>query len=208
MLSSWTAPAEGELAGTAKGQTAHELRIGPGRVDAKTAWNATDDHPTSALFRAQAALRVGAGREARIALAGVADPRAEPLLAIARFQERGADLDASEREHLAELAERYAILNVEAGVLALDLGDPAAALDHFDRALARYPGHAGARHHRAIALWRLGREAEARAELVALDLTLPRGSADLAFSNRSSTTYLLPTDQPARTDAALRELLD
>ena len=208
VLSSWPIAAGGELSPPADGQAATEPLTGPGRVDATTAWNATDDHPTSALFRAQAALRIGAGREARIALAGVGDPRAEPLLAIARFQERGADLSATEREHLVELAERYAILNVEAGVLALDLGDPAAALHHFDRALARYPEHAGARHHRAIALWRLGHKDAAHAELAALDLAPPAGSAELAFSDRSSATYLIPSDQPARADASLRELLD
>lgn len=173
-------------------------------------WSAQAPTEVDHMYHAMAALRHGDGAAAQAALAELPRDSTALLGAVARFQTRGQSLAPSERAELEGLAARYSILNVEAGVLALDLGDDAAALEHFDRTLQRYPDHAGARHHRAIALWRLGRKAEARAELARLQAAAPdppRTGAPFDWTSRSSATYLTPSDQAHQADRALAPLL-
>lgn len=205
-----------EASDTAKASTSAEAADTappPPRSDSLTrsatlAPNATEfDH----LFAALVALRRGDAPSAKRALQGVPRGTAELLEEVARFQERGQSFSKSERDQIDAMSQRYSILNVEAGVLALDLGDTEAALAHFDRALQRYPDHAGAHHHRAIALARLDRMDEAR---YALERATGRTSAPplapdaaLPWPARSSATYLAPFDAPAFDDKALAPLI-
>ena len=170
----------------------------------------TTESATDRLVEAMRALRHSEPERARAALDGLPRDAAPLLTQVMRFQTRGQQFQDEERAEFTQLAERYTVLNVEAGILALDLGDNAAALEHFDRALERYPNHASARHHRAIALWRLDRKQEALAVVSALRQAAPTATAEeaLPWSHRSSASYLFAGDQSLFSDPAMLSLIE
>jgi tetratricopeptide (TPR) repeat protein len=73
--------------------------------------------------------------------------------AAARLLQRAIELDGKNATAHTELAQ-----------LCTRRGDTAAALEHLDRAIALEPYDVGVRYHRSLALARLGRTTEARAE--------------------------------------------
>lgn len=165
---------------------------------------------TDRLVQAMRALRHSDPDRARAALDGLPRDAAPLLTQVMRFQTRGQQFQDEERAELTQLAERYTVLNVEAGILALDLGDNVAALEHLDRALERYPDHASARHHRAIALWRLDRKQEALAIIKALHQAASTSNTDetLPWSHRSSASYFEASDQALFSDPAMLTLIE
>ncbi|MDF1798080.1 MAG: hypothetical protein P1V81_02810 [Planctomycetota bacterium] len=153
------------------------------------------------------------GARAAAAVQGLdRDAAVELVHAAADLLEHGASAD---RDALAELAEQHPFLHSDLGLFELAADQPEEALEHLDRALASHPELASAHHLRAVALDRLGRRADALAELAwlvaALEATpaasdpLPLAVGD-GLGARSSASYSRPSSARLRTDPWLADL--
>ncbi|MET0404639.1 MAG: tetratricopeptide repeat protein [Cystobacter sp.] len=123
------------------------------------------------------------------------------LRKVDRLRRAGRYAEALERMNgLVEHHPRQVRVLLEMGLtLAIWGGLPADALPWYERALALAPGHASAHLHRALALARLGRHAEAVADFDALaadDFRKPLG----LHMTRAQALYVL-----GRPDAAERD---
>jgi len=115
------------------------------------------------------------------------------------------------KAELEDLVDSHAFLESDLGLLALLREDPRQALVRFDAALARYPDLAAARHHRIVALWRLGREQEAKAALASWINGADAAShqaipGEFTLASRSSSVYIRPSRARLATDPWLADV--
>lgn len=134
----------------------------------------------ASLFRqAELAFTTGKAAEARVLLRRIgpsAAGRVEVLHLTALVEKKLGDLPAAKAafEAALGLAPNDAAINSNFGNLLEAMDDPAAALAHYDRALAADPGFINARFARSFVLGKVGRSDEALTELRQLAKEQPR----------------------------------
>lgn len=204
-----------DLAQEATSSTQESRSSAPSRPSAKSRARLASTYPADRFARLESAMESLAGARPTETLAALAhfpsnDPQAALLKVAANFQSQAAagKLPAHSTSLETEAA-RHPFLNTEVGILALESGNPAAALADFNRALAAYPTLASAKHHKAVALWRLGQTEQAAAALTEL-LGQPGPAVDvegaLPDALRSSAAYPHPTTGYVAADPWLSEL--
>jgi serine/threonine protein kinase len=163
-------------------------------------------YPASRLAHLEAAMEAlieeqPTAAEAALAPLSADDPDRRLAAAALDFQRHGSRCD---RDELENLSAKHAFLESDLGLLDLAGEDPRAALVHFEAALESYPELATARHHRIVALERLGRHAEAKAALEAWIRAVDRDPdtdwdretpSEFTLGSRSSSVYLWPSKE-------------